>query len=94
MNEVISKQIQELYEIQQKCTNISGFYCSIDTAIAALQICSTYGLDETARMISHIKSMKDISNSTELRERLLLTYNYNESNSENEELKNSEIGSD
>ena len=48
-------QIQILQELRSKCLEVSGYYGDIDTAIAALQICSTYGMDMTARFISDLR---------------------------------------
>lgn len=51
MEQIILNQIQMLQELRSKCLEVSGFYGDIDTAIAALQICSTFGMDNTARFL-------------------------------------------
>lgn len=52
MDNVIMNQIQILQEMKARCIEVCGFYGDIDTAIAALQICSTLGMDNTARLIA------------------------------------------
>lgn len=51
MDQLIINQIQILQELRSKCLEVSGYYGDIDTAIAALQICSTFGMDNSARLL-------------------------------------------
>lgn len=51
MENIIVNQIQILQELRSKCLETTGYYGDIDTAIAALQICSTFGMDNTARLL-------------------------------------------
>lgn len=60
-------QIQILQELRSKCLEVSGYYGDIDTAIAALQICSTFGMDNSARLLgilnnNGIKTHEDLLN--------------------------------
>ena len=48
-------QIQILQELKNKCLEIFGYYGDIDIAVAALQICSTFGIDNTARLLGILK---------------------------------------
>lgn len=48
-------QIQILQELKNKCLEISGYYGDIDIAVTALQICSTFGIDNTARLLGTLK---------------------------------------
>lgn len=66
MDNMIMTQIQLLQELRSKCLDVYGYYCDIDTAMAALQICTPYGLDQTARFISDLRS-HGISNNDDLR---------------------------
>lgn len=56
MEQLIISQIQILQELKSKCLEVTGFYGDIDTAIAALQICSTFGMDNTARILGTLNS--------------------------------------
>ena len=67
MNDNIMTQIQCLQEMKNKCIETCGYYGDIDTAIAALQICDTYGLDVTARFISDLR-IHDIKTNDKLRD--------------------------
>ena len=51
MDQLIITQLQILQELRSKCLEISGYYGDIDTAVAALQICSTFGMDNSARLL-------------------------------------------
>ena len=51
MEQIIITQLQTLQELKSKCLEVSGYYGDIDTAIAALQICSTFGMDTSARLL-------------------------------------------
>ena len=51
MENIIINQMQTLQELRSKCLEVTGYYGDIDTAIAALQICSTFGMDNTARLL-------------------------------------------
>lgn len=67
MDNVIISQLQTLQELRSKCLEISGYYGDIDTAVAALQICSTFGLDNSARLLgtlnnNGIKTNEDLLN--------------------------------
>lgn len=73
MDQMIITQIQILQELKSKCLEVSGYYGDIDTAIAALQICSTFGMDNSARLLgmlnnnnihTHEQLQMIISNST------------------------------
>ena len=55
METSIINQIQILQELKNKCLEISGYYGDIDIAVAALQICSTFGIDNTARLLGILK---------------------------------------
>lgn len=55
MNNNIMKQISDLNDLQNKAMNSYGDYKDINVAIAALQICSHYGLNETSKIISFLK---------------------------------------
>lgn len=67
MEDIIIRQIQGLQELKSKCLSVTGFYGDIDTALAALQICSTMGMDNTARLIS-VLNQNAINNENDLRE--------------------------
>lgn len=56
MDSDIIKQIQQLQEFKHKYITATGQYVDVEKAIAGLQICSTFGLDLTARMISLLKT--------------------------------------
>lgn len=56
MEQLIISQIQILQELKSKCLEVTGFYGDIGTAIAALQICSTFGMDNTARILGTLNS--------------------------------------
>ena len=51
MDQLIVTQLQVLQELRSKCLEVSGYYGDIDTAVAALQICSTFGMDNSARLL-------------------------------------------
>lgn len=55
MQEDIMKQRAELLEMQSLISSRIGQYYDIGLANAALEICSSYGLDKTARFISYLK---------------------------------------
>lgn len=55
MDELITKQIVELQQLQNKASKSYGDYVDINVAIAALQVCNHYGLNETSRIISNLK---------------------------------------
>lgn len=55
MQEDIMKQRAELLEMQSLISSRMGQYYDIGLANAALEICSSYGLDKTARFISYLK---------------------------------------
>lgn len=55
MDNDIMKQISDLNDLQNKAMNSYGDYKNINIAIAALQICSHYGLNETSKIISFLK---------------------------------------
>lgn len=67
MDEKILEQISVLQDIQSKAVSTAGFYGDISLAIAALQICNTYGIDSTARFISDLKT-NGIKTNEELRD--------------------------
>lgn len=65
MENVIINQLQILQELRSKCLETTGYYGDIDTAIAALQICSTFGMDNSARLLgilnnNHIKTHEEL----------------------------------
>ena len=51
MDQLIITQLQILQELKSKCLEVTGYYGDIDTAVAALQICSTFGMDNSARLL-------------------------------------------
>lgn len=55
MQEDMMKQRAELLEMQTLVSSRLGQYFDIGLANAALEICSSYGLDKTARFISYLK---------------------------------------
>ena len=67
MEDIIINQMQILQELRSKCLETIGYYGNIDTAVAALQICSTFGMDNTARLLgilnnNGIKTHEDLLN--------------------------------
>lgn len=67
MENIIINQMQILQELRSKCLETTGYYGDVDTAIAALQICSTFGMDNTARLLgilnnNGIKTHEDLLN--------------------------------
>jgi hypothetical protein len=67
MDSLVLNQIQILQELRNKCLETTGYYGDVDTAVAALQICSTFGMDNTARLLgilnnNGIKTHEDLLN--------------------------------
>lgn len=67
MNINIAKQMSDLHDLQNKVMNSYGDYKDIAIALAALQICDRYGLDETSKIISNLRlSPLDIKDNEKL----------------------------
>lgn len=67
MNINIAKQMSDLHDLQNKVMNSYGDYKDIAIALAALQICDHYGLDETSKIISNLRlSPLDIKDNEKL----------------------------